>query len=143
MKRTLPLCVLLSAVPTVALANPSLRPGHAIGSIVILLTAFVMEVTMTTGYLIFVGMSAGMVFAGLLVANFVTYTGVLLPLLDTGMPVVVIEVLVVTLEAVIIKVLAFFFLFQGDAFVTLRWRHAFIAAAIGNTFSYGVGRLLG
>ena len=142
MKRYVPAVLCLAMLPAVVLANPTVRPGHAVASIVVILTAFGMELIFTTGYLTIVGLSAGAVFLGLLVVNLASYLGVLLPGLDLGVPVTIMEIVIVSLEAVAIKFMSCLPVFQADSFADLRWRHAFIAAAIGNAVSYGAGSMI-
>ena len=136
------LAALSAMTPTLAMANPTFRPGQFVGSVVVLFTAFVMELAVTTGYLLCVGMAAGTVFVALLIVNMASYLGVLVPGLELGIPPIFIEVVIVCLEAGAIKVMSGFQCFQGDFFGVLKWKHAFIAAALGNALSYGVGLMI-
>ena len=134
--------LLLLLLPSVAMANPIVSPTHTVAYIIVVGTSFLVEVAVTTGYLALAGMSAGVVFVALVLVNLGSYMGILLPALDHDVPVLVIELLVVLAEGVVIKFMSAFPTFQGDTFTSLKWRHAFAAAGIGNAFSYWVGKMI-
>ena len=141
-------CVIATALmlvfPALAAANPIIVPDltKVAATVIVVGAAFVVEMAITTGYLLFVGLSPGTVFAALLPLNIGTYLCVLVPALDFDVPVLIIEVVVVSIEAAAIKVMAVFPLFRRDNFLCLRWRHALGAAAVGNAFSYWVGNMM-
>lgn len=66
------------------MGNPMVRPANVLGFVVVVLTSFLAEVAITTGCLTLFGMSAGAVFAALIIVNFGTYAVFIFP--DIGMP---------------------------------------------------------
>lgn len=142
MNAKLKFAVVIFLIPGIAMANPSVRPSHVLGAIVVVGTSFLLEVAITTWYLAALGMSAGVVFVTLLIVNVGTYAGILLPTLDSGLHIALVEGLVVFSEALVLKFMSCFSFFQGDTFTVLNWRHAFGAAAFGNAFSYWIGNML-
>jgi len=124
-------------------ANPlGFHPANVVGLIVVVIASLLLEVFVTAGVLLFVGIAVVPMAFALVLANLVSYVGVALPLYDALERVWPVEIVVVGIEAILIKVLSAFDLFQGDSFDGLKWRVAFLAAVAGNASSYYVATLL-
>ena len=137
--------ILLVLVPAgVAYGNPCIvNPTSMAATIVVVIAALCLEIFITMGVLIFPGMALGPTFIALALGNVGSYLGVLSPLLYYfELPLVVVEVAVVTTEAVFIKLISSVGTFQLDRFDGLNWRRAFLAAALGNASSYYIGTLM-
>jgi hypothetical protein len=117
-------------------------PTKLVASIVVVSAALLLEVFVTTGVLLFCGMAVVPMFFALVLGNIVSYLGVALPLYALVQRVWPVEIVIVAAEAVLIKLLSSFNLFQGDTFDGLKWRWALLAALAGNACSYYVGTLL-
>ena len=112
-------------------------------TIVVIIAALGLEVFITMGVLVFSGMALAPTLLALTLGNIGCYLGVLGPLFyHFELPIVLVEVAVVTVEAIFIKSLSLIGAFQLDRFDGLSWRRAFLAAALGNASSYYIGTLM-
>jgi hypothetical protein len=124
-------------------ANPvGIHPTHAAALVVVIIASLLLEVFVTTGVLLFLGISAVPAFFVLVIGNAVSYMGVLLPLYSEVKSVLFVEIVIVLVEAGFIKLFSCFQWFQGASFAGLKWRYAFLAAIAGNACSYYFGTLI-
>lgn len=142
MKRTI--FILFVLVPAgVAYGNPCIDPASEAATIVVIIAALGLEVFITMGVLVFSGMALAPTLLALTLGNIGCYLGVLGPLFyHFELPIVLVEVAVVTVEAVFIKLISLVGTFQLDRFDGLRWRSAFLAATLGNASSHYIGTLM-
>lgn len=131
---------LVLGLAATAQANPCIQdPSQIAASIIVIIAALLLEVFVTTGLLLFSGIAVVPTFFPLLVGNAVSYLGILLPLFGATKSVWLVEVVVIGAEALFIKLLTRFDVFQGDSFQGLKWRYAFLCVFVGNACSYYVG----
>jgi hypothetical protein len=124
-------------------ANPlGVNPTGMAAGVVVISAALLLEVFVTSGVLLFCGIAVVPMFCALVFGNIVSYLGIALPLYALVQRVWPVEMTIVAAEAVLIKLLSSFNLFQGDTFDGLKWRWALLAALAGNACSYYVGTLL-
>jgi len=102
------------------------------------------EVIVTAVILFFFGMAAGPLFPALVLLNALTYGVLIAPLVRYPVVIYLImaEIAVVVIETYAIKGLSLIPMLHRSTFTRLKWRHAFLAAAIGNLCSYGLGVVL-
>lgn len=132
--------VLLFGLAAVAYANPIVvDPVGNIAYIIVLGSAVAIEAGIATLLLLFWGIEPTPVYIGLIVGNLAIYFAVFLPLLERVSMIWLAEAVVVGFDAVLIKILMHYDTFCGDTFRPLKWRYAFIIAAVGNLVSYYVG----
>ncbi len=127
-----------------AQANPLGGPDPAklAASIVVISAALLLEVFVTSGFLLFCGVAVVPMFFALVLGNIVSYLGIALPLYALVQRAWPVELVIVAAEAVLTKLLSSFSLFQGETFDGFKWRWALLAALAGNACSYYVGTLL-
>ncbi len=145
-KKVAQMWLVLSAVLVsagTARANPlGVDPAGMAAGIVVIIAALLLEVFVTTGFLLFSGIAVVPMFFALVLGNAVSYVGILLPLYEATKIVWLVEVVIVAVEGVLVKGLSHIGLFQGDTFDGLKWRTAFLSVLAGNACSYYVGTLL-
>ena len=136
--------MLLVLVPVgVAYGNPCVDPASEAATMVVIVAALGLEVFITMGVLVFSGMALAPTLLALTLGNIGCYLGVLGPLFyHFELPLVLVEVVVVVVEAVFIKLISLIGTFQLERFDGLRWRSAFLAAILGNASSYYIGTLM-
>jgi hypothetical protein len=88
-------------------------------------------------------MSPVPVFLILFAGNLGIYFVVFVPVLDAMISLLVAEMLIVGLEGTFIKLISLSEIFQLETFTQLKWKYAFIIAAVGNIVSYYVGAVRG
>jgi len=125
-----------------ALANPVIDPISGLGYFMVLGSAFALEASIMTILLFFAHMSPVPVFFALLAGNLGIYFVVFVPLLDAALSLLVAEMLIVGLEGTFVKLISSFEVFQLETFTQLKWKYAFIIAAVGNIVSYYVGAVM-
>lgn len=135
----------LSLPATVAFGNPVIvsDPISTIAYVMVLGSTLGLEVSITTVLLFFFHMSVVPVFFALLIGNLAIYFGVFVFLLDVVPSLLIAEAVLVAIEGAFIKLISFFDTFQLDTFTLLKWRYAFIIAAVSNVVSYYVGTIIG
>ncbi len=139
----LPAILVVLACTTVAPANPcGAAPTELAGWVVVVGASLLLEVFITTGFLLFSGIAVVPMFFALVLGNTVSYVGILLPLYEATKTVWLVEVVIVAAEAALVKGLSHLPLFQGDTFDGLKWRSAFLSVLAGNACSYYIGTLL-
>ena len=127
----------------IAFANPAFfDPLTDIPYIIALGSAIAVEVCLTVIILFFFDMSPKPVFFALYAGNLIAYFAVFLPLLDALSSLFVVEAIIVAVDGALIKLISLHETFQLDTFTKLKWKYAFIAAAIGNFVSYSVGAVI-
>ena len=143
MRKKIILALAILAAPSVAYANPIVvNPTSFIAFWVVVVFALVVEAGIASLVVTVSGMSPVRVFLGFLAGNALVYFIAFRPLLERGsVPIVALELGVVSADAMIIKFLSAFAPFQNDNFTRLSWLHAIIAAGAGNAFSYFIGRV--
>ncbi len=122
-----------------ALANPVVDPFSGISSILVLLSTLGIEAFIVAMILMFFDMAPGSVFVAVFLGNLAIFFIIFLPLLDAVPNLLSVEIVIVAIDGSFIKFLSRLGRFQLDSFSSLKWRAAFIAAAIGNAFSYYIG----
>lgn len=137
------LLFLLLYPASVAFANPTIGPVTGLAYVMVLGSAMGLETSITTILLLFLSMSPVPVFFALLAGNLTIYFAVFLPVLDTNLSLLAAEAIIVGLEGTFIKLLSLSETFRMETFSLLKWRYAFIIAAVGNTVSYYVGTVMG
>lgn len=131
-------CVL---VPIVARANPViLNPSSLIAFVVVAFWALIVEAGIVALLLMFAGLAPLRFFGGYLIANIAVFIFVFCPLQQrAALPLPVLEVLVVAIDAVSIKVLSQCAPFQGDSYRNASWWLAGLASLAGNAASFFIG----
>ncbi|MHC4713755.1 MAG: hypothetical protein ACYTAN_10875 [Planctomycetota bacterium] len=138
MKKIAWLAVLL-VFPSIAMANPTVLPKRLPATVIVIGAAFVVEVMLTALVLVFCGLVSMHLIWALLLGNAVLYAAAFLPLLSATGNVPVSEIIIIVIEALFIKMLSRFEVFQTSDFRRLPWIGAFLAAAVGNMASMLVG----
>jgi hypothetical protein len=132
--------VLLFCLAAAAYANPIVfDPVGSVASAIVLGSAVVIEAGIVTLILLFWGIEPKPVYMALIVGNSAVYFLIFLPLVEFSSKIWIAEAVIVGLDAVLIKIITHYDIFCGDTFRLLKWRYAFIIAAIGNLVSYYVG----
>jgi hypothetical protein len=126
---------------SVASANPIDPIGSVLG-LVPVAYILALETIVGTFFLLFAGMSGVNTLPVLYVGNLVVYFAFFLPLRHTGANVLFAETAVVAADGAFMKLLSTFDVFQSDTFTVLKWRYAFIIAALGNAISYYLGTMV-
>ena len=106
-------------------------------------SALWLEVSITTIILLFFNLSPVPVFVALLIGNLGVYFGLFGPLLDETTNLLMLEMMIVVIEGTFIKFISLIEAFQLETFTKLKWKYAFLSAAIGNVVSYYVGVVVG
>ncbi|MDD5326684.1 MAG: hypothetical protein PHY02_02590 [Phycisphaerae bacterium] len=129
---------------TIALANPSnpLVPFGGIKLAIFYTSCFGLEVLLVATILFFCHMAVLPVLIALFTGNVVMYFVIFQPILSATENVLVSEAAIVVVEGVFIKMLSSFDTFRLEDFKGLRWRTAFIVAAMGNLLSYYSGDII-
>ncbi len=122
-----------------ALANPAIDPFSGLSSILVLFSTLGIEAFIIAIILMFFDMAPGTVFVAFFLGNLVTFFFIFLPLQEAISNLLVAEIVIVGAEGSYIKFLSRFGRFQLESFAGLKWKTAFIVAAIGNAFSYYIG----
>jgi hypothetical protein len=123
-----------------AFANPISFDPIGTGSFVIVVgSALLVEACLTALLLFFCHMDLTRSFFALLGGNVAIYLFLFLPLLSEVHSVLAAEAVIVAADGAYIKILSTFEPFQMEEFKGLKWRTAFICAAVGNAMSYFVG----
>jgi len=134
--------LLVLLLVSAASANPIIDP---IGSVLVLLpVAYILalETIVGTFFLLFAGMSGVHTLPVLYVGNLVVYFAFFLPLRNAGANVLFAETAIVAADGAFMKLLSTFDVFQSDTFTELKWKYAFIIAALGNAISYYLGTMV-
>ena len=130
------LCLLL---PLTVRANPViLDPSSLIAFGVVAFWAFLIEAGIVALVLTFNGLSPLRIFGGFFVTNVAVFCLLFCPLLGST-PLPDLEALVVIVDAVAIKALASFGVFQRDECRGVTWLRAGLIAVVGNAASFFVG----
>jgi len=139
------LLFLLLYPASVAFANPIIIPDPmgGLAYVIVLGSAMGLEVSIMAILLFFLSMSPVPVFFALLAGNLAIYFVVFLPILDTNLSLLAAEIIIIGLDGTFIKLLSLSETFRMETFKLLKWRYAFIIAALGNTVSYYVGTVMG
>jgi hypothetical protein len=139
----LPALLAVPACTATAWANPcGPHPTKLAAWIIVVLAAMLLEVCITTGFLLFSGLTVAPTAIVLFLGNTISHVGIVLPLYELAKSVWLVEVVVLAAETALIKLLSLFGPFQQDTFTGLKWRYALLAALAGNACSYYVGTLL-
>ncbi len=139
----LPALLIVLAIAGTAYANPcGPHPTELAAWIIVAGASLLLEVFITTGFLLFSGVAVVPMFFALVLGNVVSYIGILLPLYEATKIVWLVEVVIVAVEAALVKGLSHIGLFQGDTFDGLKWRTAFLSVLAGNACSYYVGTVM-
>jgi hypothetical protein len=125
---------------SVAFANPVVYPSPS--KIIVLGSAFTLEVSIITILLFFFHLSPVPVFLTLFMGNIGIYLTIFEPVLDMTPNLLVAEMLIVGLEGIFIKLISSLEVFQLETFTQFKWKYAFIVAAVGNIVSYYVGTVM-
>jgi hypothetical protein len=132
----------LILTPSIACANPViLNPSSLLAFFVVAFWAMVVEAGVVALLLAFRGAAALPVFGGYFVLNSAVFLFLFQPLLmgSRSLPVPVLEVVVVVVDAAAIKLLLAFNPFQGDGYRGVSWFLSVVTSSIGNSLSYMVG----
>jgi len=124
------------------MANPTVLPHRVVAAIVVIGAALVVEALLTALVLVFFQLISFHLIWVLLLVNAVLYPLVFLPLMGITGNVPISEIIIVAIEALIIKMLSRIGAFQTGDFRRLPWLGAFLAAAVGNASSFLVGLAL-
>ncbi|MFA5239477.1 MAG: hypothetical protein WC476_07195 [Phycisphaerae bacterium] len=130
---------------TTVLANPTdpLAPFGWIKLGIFYASCFGLEVLLVATILFFCHMAVLPLLIALFTGNAVMYFVIFQPILSATENVPVSEAVIVVVEGVFIKILSSFDNFQLEDFKGLKWRTAFIVAAMGNLLSYYSGSIIG
>ena len=127
----------------VAFANPIIvDPLGSIPSVIVLGGAITVEACLVTLLLLFFNMSVKPLFLALFFGNLVLYFVVFLPLLDLLPSLWMTEILIVTADGIMIKLISLCEMFQEMYFKGLKWKYAFLIGMLGNSISYYVGTIM-
>lgn len=143
-KRTLLVIVIFAYTFTtsVASANPViLNPSSLLAFFVVAFWAMVVEAGVVALLLAFRGAAALPVFVAYFFLNGAVFLFLFQPLLVGGrsLPVLVLEGIVVLIDATVIKLLVALGPFQGDSYNGVSWVRSLVTSGIGNALSYVVG----
>src|SRR6058998_1317850 len=131
--------LLLLLVPVGLQANPAiLNPQSLIAFWIVAFWALVIESGIATLALSLCGVLVLPVFATLVVTNVAIFAFAFMPLL-ARMPLWLLELWVVLLDALVIKIVAAVPLFQRGDYVGVSWRRGLVASILGNAASYFIG----
>ena len=83
------------------------------------------------------------VFLILFAGNICFYFAIFVPILGAITSLLVAEIAIVGIEGTFIKLISLSDIFQLETFTQLKWKYAFIIAAVGNIASYYVGTVRG
>lgn len=125
-----------------ALANPIIIPDFSIGTIMVTLSTIGLESAITAIALFCLGMAPVPVVFAMCFFNMFTFGFMVYGIMEIISNVFVIEAMIITIEAVFIKIISIFDVFQWETFQGIRWRGAFIVSVLGNIASYFVGNVL-
>lgn len=118
-------------------ASPCGGPFTLVGAIVVGLASLALEGLLTTGILLFCGMTGGMTFLILLGINIGCYIGVYAFLeWHWRFPMFWALMVAALVETACLKLLSRFDLFTRDDFNALLWRYALLAAVVGKLYSF-------
>jgi hypothetical protein len=124
-------------------ANPVIYPSISDGGyFVVLVSASVVEVSLVALILFCFDFALKPVWMALFVGNMIIYYMIFLPLLDAVSSLLIVEGLIVAADGILIKTVSLFDIFQQQTFKGLRWKYAFLIAAIGNIVSYYLGSVI-
>jgi hypothetical protein len=144
MKKLVFIIVLLFPA-TIAFANPTANPFPMdwVRSVIFYGSCFGAEVLLVATILYFCHMAVVPLLIALFTGNMVMYFVIFLPVLSKTGNVPASEAVIVAVEGAFIKMLSWFDTFQLEDFKGLKWRSAFIIAAVGNLLSYYSGIVIG
>jgi hypothetical protein len=137
--------ILLLFPATTAFANPVIvhNPAELVGLVIIYVSCFGLEVLLVTTILFFCHMAVVPLLIALFTGNVVMYFVIFQPILSATGNVPASEAVIVAVEGAFIKMISLFDTFQLEDFKGLKWRSAFIIAAVGNLLSYYSGTVIG
>ncbi|MBN2020834.1 MAG: hypothetical protein JW749_11495 [Sedimentisphaerales bacterium] len=142
MKKWLLIIVLLIASGE-AMANPvNFDPNGWIGWVMVLGSTLGLEAIVTAVILLFCNMELWPTFAAVFLANIFIFFAIFRPVVLAVNNLLVAEAVIVAIDAAFIKIISMIDIFQGEGFNGLKWRTAFICAAIGNVLSYFMGNVI-
>jgi hypothetical protein len=135
------LLIFLVLAPGTINANPViLNPTSLVAFCVVAFWAFIVETGIVTLATAFRGVVVWRMFVCYYIVNALVFFFLFEPLLERGStPVLPLELLVVVIDASVIKFLTSMDFLQGESYQGLTWRSAFITSAVANSFSFLVG----
>ena len=143
MKKFLPaLFVFLLTIPACANPKPVLDFVSLPQQAYVLLGALFVEACTVTLILIFFNMCLKPVFYAVFASNIIIYFVVFLPLLYKTENLCLSEIIIVLIDATIIKLLTCSLTFTELNFQRIRWPYILLIALIGNTMSYITGQAM-
>jgi hypothetical protein len=142
LRRCVILLVLLA--PVAAQANPYILNEKSLLAFgVVAFWAFIVEAGVVALILLCRGLAPLRFFGAYFVANALVFFFVFQPLVGREwLPLVVLELIVVLIDAAVIKFLARFSSLQGEGFSRISWLYAITSSGIGNLLSFFVGYLI-
>lgn len=120
-------------------ANPSVHPSSHLAHLLVAGASIGVEVCLVTLLLVFFNLLPKPVYLELFVGNMAVYFMFFLPFLERVSLLWAGELLVVTLDGLLIKIISNLAGSQGDSFIPLKWRYIFVISALGNFVSYCTG----
>ena len=133
------LIVLGVLIPMAARANPYiLNPSSLIAFGVVAISALIVEAGIVALMLAFVGLAPLRMFGGFLFANVTVFLFIFWPL-QQRVPLPLLEVVVMVIDAASIILLSKLAFFQGDSYRNVGWLFAGLASLAGNAASFCVG----
>ena len=140
MRRCIPLLLCLLA-PLTASANPVQIDGTSLLAFcIVAFWAFVVEAGIVALLLAFRGLAPLRAFAAYFIGNALIFFFVFQPLLGREtLPIPALELLVVLIDALMIKFLVNLEVLQGDGYAGVSWFRAILVSGFGNAASYFVG----
>lgn len=124
-----------------AFANPIIDPVSGMSAVMVTLSTIGLESAITTIALFCLGMSPVAVIFAMLFLNMFTFIFMVFGMLEVIHSVLIVELMIVTIEAAFIKFMARFDVFIWETFRGISWRAAFIVSTLGNIVSYFVGNV--
>ncbi len=122
-------------------ANPvAIDPTSLIAFGIVVLAAFVVESGLVALTCTLSGVAPVRIFLAYFVTNSIVYVAFFYPILQKEwVPLIVLELVVVAIDACAVKMLVRFDALQGFGFTEVSWKRALVASAIGNAASYFTG----
>ncbi|HOK66421.1 MAG TPA: hypothetical protein PK054_12375 [Anaerohalosphaeraceae bacterium] len=145
MKRWIVIGFFLTGLTYQVFANPIIvvDPLSSFSFWLVLSAAEIVETGIETLLLLFWGICLKPVYAALFVGNLLIYYFLFRPLADAVPQIWIAEAVVVGLDGLLVKLISSVEMFRDEPFLPLKWRHAFLIAAVGNVLSYSVGLIGG
>lgn len=123
-------------------ANPSTHPSSHLAHLFVTGASIGVEVCLVTLLLVLFDLLPKPVYLALFIGNLAVYFMIFLPFLERFSSLWAGELLVVTLDGLLIKIISNLASCQGDSFILLKWRYIFVISALGNLVSYCTGLVL-